>query len=188
MSYATTSYFGVSSFKFINEERAVTRLATPGNQYTGPVSDSDRFKRGCSRQPAGGNRGNDVTVRPQKPKLSPEAEAELRLMGLEAVRDWLNHAPRKDFPTTFVIGNVKLSREQLIAWIQWHEDIAARRNKFRFWSTFVFVVIGATAAVVGAIPAVGPLLRSLRRPLQQSLQPSRREDEMRLASHALASM
>jgi hypothetical protein len=76
-------------------------------------------------------------------------------MGLEAVRNWIRHiAPPVDPKTSEIFttsSNAKLSRVGLIAWIRWKEAAAARRENRRFRLTFIFVVIGALAAVMAAV-------------------------------------
>jgi hypothetical protein len=93
----------------------------------------------------------------RKPKLSSQAEADLQLMGVEAVRDWLRRSPPSppEAPVareTFRLANSELSRADLIAWVQWKEDVAIRRENRRFRWTFAFVVIAALPGVIAAWP------------------------------------
>jgi hypothetical protein len=87
--------------------------------------------------------------------LAPDVERDLRLLGVEGVRDLLR-VSTDGFSGTSGLASIQLpnsmdSRANLLAWIQCQEAVKVHRENWRFWWTLALAAIAAIAAVIAAI-------------------------------------
>jgi hypothetical protein len=91
----------------------------------------------------------------QKPHFSTSVESDLRLLGVEGVRDLLRvstdgHSGTGGL-TNIPLPNSEATRGELLTWIKYQDALKTRRENRRFWWTLALSTIAAVAAVVAAI-------------------------------------
>lgn len=91
----------------------------------------------------------------KKPNLAPDVERDLRLLGVEGLRDLLRVSTDgysgTGGLTVIQLPNTKGTRSELLDWLRWQEAVKARRANWRFCLTLALSAIAAVAAVIAAI-------------------------------------